>query len=711
MNTIFNLTKKSKIAILESTASVRSCVWDTLKKLDFTDVTSYHDPQELLKTLDAGIPDWIISGVFSSESENIMTLLKLMGAYPDIFRTTRISLIINKEEQSFLPLAFDSGLFSYHFKEIPTLIKSEFDQLLKITNRCRNRSTLVAAEYLRRYLGEIGQHKKIIQFEKNLLGIFPANQAALFSLAEAYLQSGDDANGSRTLAQIRLMYPNLESRIDEVISRNLQSEEECAEELGDHQDGNSESPSNILGIDTCIIVDPDSTVQFVVERYLREAGVPTVISFSDGEAAWKWIQTGGKPDLVVQEWRIPKISGVQFIQRLRCHKLVGVPIIIISSLIKAEDHGLIKEMGATSIAEKPIESDRFYQVLVSAVQAIRNPVERDNVEIKIRNYLTLGNIPDAKKLYQVLHTFSGNQDEGLRILEGEIAFADGNYQQAADLATSVIKEGKDDIEVLDLLGKSLMKLGNFSAAERVFERAQQMSPKNVERLCLMSEMLLDRKDPNAADQILEMAKQIDKDCSIVNETDTKIALVLGDVDRAAHAMEKSDSLTKILGYMNNKGISYVRTGKFDEGTSLYQTAIRSLPGIWSNAHDAVTYNLAMAYCRIAKLDDAQCEIAKITAAKTSPLGKKVASLSKKIVLAKESGSSIKFASNESIPTSLQSSDEQKKTTKKAPEFHLAYYGKGELCCYKIFEAGDLITNDGLKLMNFVSSFHLKQHIK
>jgi DNA-binding NtrC family response regulator/thioredoxin-like negative regulator of GroEL len=707
MNTIFNLTKKSKIAILESTASIRSCVWDTLKKLDFSEVTSYADPQELLRTISVSIPNWIISGVFNPENENIMTLLKLMRDYPDIFRSTRVSLIINKEEQCFLPLAFDSGLFSYHFKEIPSLVKSEFDQLLMTANRCRNRSTLVAAEYLRRYLGEIGQQNKIIQFEKNLLGIFPANQAALFSLAEAYLQSGDEANGNRTLAQIRLMYPSLESRIDEIVARFFQNAEEYTDDTGEYQDAASGSVSNILGIDTCIIIDPDSTVQFVVERYLREAGVPTILSFSDGEAAWKWIQTGGKPDLVIQEWRIPKVSGVQFIQRLRGHKLVGVPIIIISSLTKAEDHSLIKEMGATSTVEKPIESERFYQVLISAVQAIKNPVERDSVETKIRNYLTLGNIPEAKKLFQVLHTFSETQDEGLRILEGEFAFAEGNYQLAADLATAVIKQGNDDIQILDLLGKSLMKLGNFLAAERVFEKAQQMSPMNVERLCLMSEILLDRNDPTSADQILARAKGIDKDCSMVNETDAKIALVLGDIERATQAIEKSDSLTKVLGYMNNKGISYVRTGKFDEGTSLYQTAIRSLPGAWSNTHDAVTYNLAMAYCRVAKLDAAQSEIAKITAAKNSPLGKKVDSLSKKIAVAIENGTSVRFASHETIPPGQRPADEQKQIIKKKPEYHLAYYGRGELCCYKIFEAGDLITQEGLKLSNFASTFQPK----
>ena len=88
-----------------------------------------------------------------------------------------------------------------------------------------------------------------------------------------------------------------------------------------------------MGIKTCVIIDPDSTVNEVLKSFLQEVGIAKVEYFDDGLKAWGWLRANPEPDIIIQEWRLPKLTGPLLLQRIRQHGFLTVQIVIISSLI------------------------------------------------------------------------------------------------------------------------------------------------------------------------------------------------------------------------------------------------------------------------------------------------------------------------------------------------------------------------------------------
>ena len=72
-----------------------------------------------------------------------------------------------------------------------------------------------------------------------------------------------------------------------------------------------------LGVKKVLLVDPDSTLFIQIKKILTEQKIGEVIQCSDGKEATEWLKANEPPDIIIQEWRIPKVSGPAFLQRVR----------------------------------------------------------------------------------------------------------------------------------------------------------------------------------------------------------------------------------------------------------------------------------------------------------------------------------------------------------------------------------------------------------
>ena len=100
------------------------------------------------------------------------------------------------------------------------------------------------------------------------------------------------------------------------------------------------------------IVDDEPDLLELVRDTLEMAGY-TVITASDGEEGLKSI-TEDSPDLVILDIKMPKIDGMEVLERVRKNPLLnGLPIIMLTSL---KGEGIIreaKEVGANDYIVKP----------------------------------------------------------------------------------------------------------------------------------------------------------------------------------------------------------------------------------------------------------------------------------------------------------------------------------------------------------------------
>lgn len=101
-----------------------------------------------------------------------------------------------------------------------------------------------------------------------------------------------------------------------------------------------------------LVVDDEPDLLELVRDTLEMAGY-TVITASDGEEGLKSI-TEESPDLVILDIKMPKIDGMEVLERVRKNPLLNeLPIIMLTSL---KGEGIIreaKEVGANDYIVKP----------------------------------------------------------------------------------------------------------------------------------------------------------------------------------------------------------------------------------------------------------------------------------------------------------------------------------------------------------------------
>lgn len=94
-------------------------------------------------------------------------------------------------------------------------------------------------------------------------------------------------------------------------------------------------------------------------------------AFATGAEALAWCESGGKPDLVIVDCHLPGAKELEFIERLRTVKALGIfPILMISGV--ANDHVRRKafEAGVIDFAVRPVDRSE-YAIRVRNILALR----------------------------------------------------------------------------------------------------------------------------------------------------------------------------------------------------------------------------------------------------------------------------------------------------------------------------------------------------
>lgn len=113
---------------------------------------------------------------------------------------------------------------------------------------------------------------------------------------------------------------------------------------------------------SALVIDDDSTVRELVSDVLKKLAAH-VVTAVNGENALAVLQNIDKPDLIVVDLIMPRMDGVQFVQRLREIKLFeDVPVILMTAnrdpefLLEASDLHLagllLKPVDASKLTEK-----------------------------------------------------------------------------------------------------------------------------------------------------------------------------------------------------------------------------------------------------------------------------------------------------------------------------------------------------------------------
>lgn len=62
-----------------------------------------------------------------------------------------------------------------------------------------------------------------------------------------------------------------------------------------------------------LVVDDSRSMRAIVSRILHKAGIDEVIQAGDGRQAIEVLEGSGLPDLVLVDWHMPIMSGIEFV--------------------------------------------------------------------------------------------------------------------------------------------------------------------------------------------------------------------------------------------------------------------------------------------------------------------------------------------------------------------------------------------------------------
>lgn len=142
-----------------------------------------------------------------------------------------------------------------------------------------------------------------------------------------------------------------------------------------------------------LIVDDEHTMRRVTRSLLQTFGVKDIRDASDGreglESVCMW-----RPDVVIVDWKMPNLSGLEFVRRVRSPDEFPYPDVPIIMLTAFGERSRVREavdLGVNEFLLKPVSSKALEARLISILTRPRRMVKKGGCYIpeprKMSSYL------------------------------------------------------------------------------------------------------------------------------------------------------------------------------------------------------------------------------------------------------------------------------------------------------------------------------------
>jgi len=108
-----------------------------------------------------------------------------------------------------------------------------------------------------------------------------------------------------------------------------------------------------------LIIDDDVVSRMVLMHLVAGAGSFDVLEAEDGEDGWAQLQAGARPAIVFCDLRMPRLSGMELLARVRADAVFGgLPFVLVSAAGDAATMEQALGLGATGYIVKPFDGAR-----------------------------------------------------------------------------------------------------------------------------------------------------------------------------------------------------------------------------------------------------------------------------------------------------------------------------------------------------------------
>lgn len=340
-----------------------------------------------------------------------------------------------------------------------------------------------------------------------------------------------------------------------------------------------------------LLVDDEAAVAEGVTNSLKRHGITVVRAMDLETAIYQFNQQIF--DVVVIELEFESLPGLALAQKFRTNpneerRQAGI-IISCGQQRKAQDDGLMNELGDMDVVKKPLTDVKLLPVLARVLQKRRSIKEYENVRKVCYDFIHKDDLPGA-----IDHLKTNLQKIGARglALMAHIYEEAGQLADALKTVDALLQKNPDDIAMLNTKGRLLLKLGETKKAKNFMERADRLAPKNIERVRNMASMYLSLQDPESSTQKMKELIALtpeSKDLKFDLFRDLETA---GYIEAAVGLCRETTLPTEVIRFYNNKGVIFSREAENQQALLEYSSALRFYPRF--NENYRIHFNVAIA---------------------------------------------------------------------------------------------------------------------
>jgi len=161
-----------------------------------------------------------------------------------------------------------------------------------------------------------------------------------------------------------------------------------------------------------MVVDDDVVSRIALKDLMGRAGFTDIVDFEDGQAAWDYLQTGPLPVLCCCDVRMPKMTGIEFLQLIRkTNRLSSMPFILVTSGSEREVVNKAIVLGVGGYIVKPFNKNTATQKLIEvfdgAYKSIAEKPDATALRLSIPN----------EKLIKYYEAFKGQVEDLIKYVK------------------------------------------------------------------------------------------------------------------------------------------------------------------------------------------------------------------------------------------------------------------------------------------------------
>ncbi len=115
-----------------------------------------------------------------------------------------------------------------------------------------------------------------------------------------------------------------------------------------------------------LLVDDSAVMRKIIQRNIKETGliVDEFVEAGDGNQALDKVNANGDLDLILLDWNMPNMSGIEFVKTLRSLNLAKrIPVVMVTTEGSDAKVSEARESGADGYLTKPFTADQLRDTL------------------------------------------------------------------------------------------------------------------------------------------------------------------------------------------------------------------------------------------------------------------------------------------------------------------------------------------------------------